>query len=57
MFETKKATPKSAFLPNSFWFFTASDAHGHDDVAVAVRLIGERTHLAGGLPLAYQMLD
>jgi len=26
-----------------------SNAHGHDDVAVAVGLIGERPHLAGGL--------
>ena len=26
-----------------------SDAHGHDDVAITVRLVGQRTHLAGGL--------
>ena len=26
-----------------------SDTHGHDDVAVAVRLVGERAHLPGGL--------
>jgi len=27
----------------------SSDTHGHDDVAVAVGLIGERAHLPGGL--------
>jgi hypothetical protein len=26
-----------------------SNAHGHDDVAIAVGLVGERAHLAGGL--------
>src|SRR6267143_5515431 len=26
-----------------------SNAHGHDDVAVAVGLVGERAHLPGGL--------
>ena len=26
-----------------------SDAHGHDDVAVAIAFVGERAHLAGGL--------
>ena len=26
-----------------------SDAHGHDDVAVAAGFVGERTELAGGL--------
>src|SRR5580704_17111824 len=27
----------------------SSDAHGHDDVAVAVAFVGEGTHLADGL--------
>src|SRR5690348_6334839 len=26
-----------------------SDAHRHDDVAIAIRLVGQRAHLAGGL--------
>src|ERR1700722_15665891 len=26
-----------------------SDAHGHDDIAITVRFVGERAHLAGGL--------
>src|SRR5438046_354545 len=26
-----------------------SDAHGHDDIAVAIRFVGKRAHLAGGL--------
>src|SRR5208283_3129848 len=26
-----------------------SDAHGHNDVAIAVAVVGQRTHLAGGL--------
>src|SRR5664279_841230 len=26
-----------------------SDAHGHDDVAIAIAVIGEGTHLTGGL--------
>src|SRR5580704_1263935 len=30
-------------------YVNQSDAHRHDDVAVAVAFVGERAHLAGGL--------
>src|SRR6266404_10005503 len=47
--ENKKSAKVSAFFKWKVVFRDPSDAHGHDDVAVAVGLIGERTHLAGGL--------
>src|SRR5579859_398016 len=49
----KNALVRAPFLFLSFGtsrrLLPASDAHGHDDVAIPVGLIGERAHLAGGL--------
>src|SRR6266446_2745113 len=47
--EKKKGAQVSTFFTEKVVLRDLSDAHGHDDVAVAVRLVGERTHLAGGL--------
>src|SRR5438552_19213675 len=47
--KSKKAPFKAPFLLEFSGIFVASDAHGHDDVAVAVRLISQRAHLPGGL--------
>src|SRR6266446_10757734 len=47
--EKKKGAQLSAFFTKKVVPRDLSDAHGHDDVAVAVRFIGERAHLAGGL--------
>src|SRR2546426_5087396 len=47
--EKKKGAQLSALFTKKVVPRDLSDAHGHDDVAVAVRLVGERTHLAGGL--------
>src|SRR5690348_15623 len=49
----KKRHPVRASIFHDFVWFSrsppASNAHGHDDVSVAVGLIRERAHLAGGL--------
>ena len=54
--KNKKGASKGAFFCTIFLnlecvcaMWLTSNTHGHDDVAVAVRFVGERAHLAGGL--------
>src|SRR5437016_10565476 len=47
--QREKLKSRNGDLEKVFTLRKKSDAHGHDDVAVAVGLVGERPHLPGGL--------